>query len=132
MVMVIKHVSGKGGGVRGPADRIFDADTLRWAVGDEIRWCACDECWAELPFWRYVAVIRDRWRRAHPNGSRAELANHIWALLSAGRARLALWSVTKPSARAGLALRSAGERDGWNLGELYEIVMRGIAHRDGG
>jgi hypothetical protein len=115
---------------RRETSRVFYADTLRWVAGGEVNWCACDECWAQLPFWRYVTQVRDAWRRRYPGGSRVELARYVWRLMSAGRLQLALRRFTEPVAvHAVQALRSEGEQGHWNLGELYEIVMRGLAHR---
>lgn len=115
------------------ARRSFDADTLAWVAGGDSRWCACDECWAQQPFWRYVEMLLEACRRERPGSSRQELADFVWSALSASRPRRALWSLRDPSrARAVEALRRVAARDGYNLGELYEVVLRGIAQRNGG
>jgi hypothetical protein len=116
-----------------PAGRAFDADTLAWVAGGDSRWCACDECWAQQPFWRYVQMLLDACRRARPGSSRQEIADFVWSALSASRPRRALWSLRDPPlASAVQALRRVAARDRYNPGELYEVVLRGIAQRDGG
>jgi hypothetical protein len=115
------------------ARRAFDADTLAWVAGGGSRWCACDECWAHQPFWRYVQMLLEACRRSRPGSSRQEIADFLWSALSASRPRRALWSLRDPSlASAVKALRQVAARDRYNLGELYELVLRGIAQRDGG
>ena len=120
----------RGAGGTEPPARAFSADTLRWVAGGELQWCACEECWAQQPFWRYVEMLAGEWRAEHPRGSRAALAHFVWRALSATGARRALWRLSGPRrARAVAALRAAGASGGWNLGELYEIVLRGLALR---
>lgn len=112
----------------GPTARAFAADTLRWVAGGELRWCACPECWSQLPFWRYVELVLRRFRIARPGGARADLARWIWAALSASPVRLALWRLADPAlARAVRAIRAEADRERWHIAEVYEIVMRGVA-----
>ncbi len=103
------------------------ADTLRWAAGGELRFCACELCWSNKPFWRYAALVASHVQRARPGAGRAELAQGIWNTLRAGR-----WFARRRRGGPGLrravkALHEAAGREGWNTAQLYEAVLRGIA-----
>jgi hypothetical protein len=124
------EVHPRGAGGNEPPARAFSADTLRWVAGGELQWCACEECWAQQPFWRYLDMLTGEWRAENPRGSRAALAHFVWDALSASSSRRALWRLSRPRrARAVAALRAEGASGGWNLGELYEIAMRGLVLR---
>jgi hypothetical protein len=78
-------------------------------------------------------MLLDACRRTRPGSSPQEIADFVWRALSASRPRRALWRLRDPPlASAVQALRRVAARDRYNLGELYEVVLRGIAQRDGG
>ena len=102
----------------------FEADTLRWALGD-VRACACPECWEVRELWRWVRILLGAVERERPGASPRELADALWSALAArGRGPFRRSGDREAAARA---LREHAALQGWNPGQLYEIVLRGVA-----
>ncbi len=103
-------------------------DTLRWAGGGELRFCECALCWANTPFWRYAALVANQAAREQPGPTPAVLAAEIWRILSAPPWRLWAWSAGRPAlTRAVKGLLAEAARERWNVAQLYEAVLRGVA-----
>ncbi len=108
------------GGTRGAAP-----DTLRWALG-ETRSCACPDCWERRELWRQARILVGALDRARPGAAPAELADFVWSSLRRG-ARFTVGRDARRVARAARWLREYAAREGWNLAQLYEVVLRGLA-----
>jgi hypothetical protein len=102
-------------------------DTIRWALGD-VRACACRECWERREVWRWVRILLGAIERERPGVTPREIADGLWVFLTKpGRRPLRLRSPERGRWQATHHLREYAAREGWNVGQLYEIVLRGVA-----
>ncbi len=112
-----------GGNPGGP-----EVDTLRWALGN-VRSCACSECWAQREIWRQVRILLHALDEVRPDAPPGEIARFLWEALSRS-ARFPIGASERYRARAARWLQAHAESEGWNIGQLYEVVVRGVArHR---
>ena len=100
-------------------------DTVRWALG-EVRTCACADCWERRELWRQVRIVLRALDDTHPGASPGEVARYLWEALSTPRWRVRRRGL-RPAPRALRWLRALAAREGWNPGQLYEVVLRGVA-----
>jgi hypothetical protein len=110
-------------GERGSGPEI---DTVRWALGETTRACACADCWSRRELWRHVRILVGALDRAHAGAPPAEIARWLWEAIGGAR-RLAVRGPARTRARAVRWLLDYAEREGWTPGQLYEIVLRGVA-----
>ncbi|HUL58500.1 MAG TPA: hypothetical protein VLU43_04460 [Anaeromyxobacteraceae bacterium] len=105
-----------------------EIDTVRWALGS-VRTCACSDCWERRELWRQVRIVLRALDEARPGALPVEVAHYLWDALSAPRWRVRRRRAPRPAPRAIRWLRAHAAREGWNVGQLYEVVLRGVARR---